>query len=395
MKKNILFVVDNLKLGGVTKVLSTLLTQLAKNQNLNIDLLVLHYYNDMKISLPENIRILSGGKVFEIIDENIGSIIREKSLVKLIKKILFSLKIKTGFIKYTVLKDRKALPKKYDAEIAFGDGFPYLYTAYGDSDIKIGWMHSDVCVMDHSARYFHKIKYALSCFDRCVAVSSKVAKSYRNKYEASNVKVIHNLMDADAITQKSKAETSEIFDGNIINLVSVGRLDHSKNYEMLIRVAERLVAEGFSFKLYIIGDGDLKNELEAQIERASLKDTVILCGRKDNPYPYIRQADLYILSSRYEGLPTVLYEALILKTPCISTRVAGADEIISDGFGFVTENEENAFYSCIKEIISNPEKLHSLKQEAAKHQYDSDVILEKINRLFAVQENSEENDKSI
>ncbi len=374
MKKNILFVVDNLKMGGVTKVLSNLLKKLSKNEY-NIELLVLHYYEDMKIEIPEDVKIIQGGKAFSSVDENISKLLKEKNIKKIIKKILFSLAIKTGFIANIIKRDKmRNNIKNYDVEIAFGDGFPYFYTAYGNSKKKISWMHSDVIIKDYSARYYKQMKKALAMFQTYIAVSDKVAQSYEERYDVKNVKVIHNIIDEEEILNKSKISLELPFNKEDLNFLSVGRLDYSKNYDMLIRVSKKLLDEGYKFKVYIIGEGEERAKLEKSILDLDIQDKFILLGRKENPYPYMKAADVFLLSSRYEGLPTVIIESLILHVPCISTRVAGIEQILNESFGVVAENNEQDFYIKLKELLDDSFKIKEMKKNLLDYKYDNNNI---------------------
>ena len=292
MKKNILFVVDNLKMGGVTKVLINMLKSL-DNSDYNIDLLVLHYYKDMLIDLPDNIKIIKGSKYFHIVDQNLKSLLVNKDIKNIFRKCCFSFNIKTNIIKRKIKKDRlKNIKKQYDVEIAFGDGFPYLYTSYGNSIKKIAWMHSDVAVRDYSARYYKNIKNALSKMDLCIAVSDKVATSYKNRYNIATVEVIPNIIDDYEIIKKSKLAPEVSFDKNQLNFISVGRLDYSKNYLMLLNVAKHLIDDGYKFKVYIVGDGEENVTLQKAIINLKMEKHFILLGRKDNPYPYVKNSDL-------------------------------------------------------------------------------------------------------
>lgn len=382
MKINILFVVDNLKLGGVTKVLINLLKKLDTNKY-NIDLLVLHYYDDMQIDLPSEISIIKGSKMFSLIDENINSLLKEKNIKKIIKKCLLVFQIKTGIIKNKIIKDRnKNVLRKYDVEIAFGDGFPYFYTAYGNSKKKISWHHSDVLVKDYSSRYYKKLKKALSMMDINIAVSDKVSKAYQIRYELKNIQVVPNIMDVDEILKKSNLNEYLPFDNNQLNFLSVGRLDYSKNYKMLLKVAKRLIDEGYNFKVYIVGDGEEREQLEKSIIDLNMKDNFILLGRKDNPYPYIKNSDMFLLSSRYEGLPTVIIESLILQVPCISTEVAGIKQILNNDYGIITQNNENDFYLGLKDILTNPEKIKIMKNNLSNYKYDNNKIINKIEKIL-------------
>ena len=383
MKKNILFVVDNLKMGGVTKVLGNLLNRLDYSLY-DVDLLVLHYYEDMKFMYPSSIKIITAGNDLNLIDENIGKLLKEKNIIKIIKKALFAFSIKTGIIKKKILNNRKkALNKKYDIEIAFGDGFPYLYTAYGDAKKKIAWMHSDVLVKDYSARYYNRMKTAIQSMNACVAVSEKVGESYIKKYSANNVNVIQNVIDDDEIIKKSNLLTQDIeFDKKQLNFISVGRLDYSKNYEMMLKNAIKLKNEGFKFKVYIIGDGEEKEKLDKIIIENNMEDVFILCGRRDNPYAYVKNADMFLLSSRYEGLPTVIIEALILHVPCLSTDVAGVKQILNGKGGIIAKNDDEDFYIKWKNILLNQDVITKLKDQLKDYRYDNDVIIKKINKLF-------------
>lgn len=383
MKKNILFVVDNLKMGGVTKVLGNLLNKLDYSLY-DVDLLVLHYYEDMKIKYPAGVKIITAGNDLNLIDENIGKLLRERNIIKIIKKMLFSFSIKIGTVKKKILNNRKnVLNKKYDIEIAFGDGFPYLYTAYGDTKKKIAWMHSDVLIKDYSARYYNRMKNAIHEMDACVAVSEKVGNAYIKKYSANNVNVIQNIIDDDEIIKKSNSLIHDIeYDKKQLNFVSVGRLDYSKNYEMMLKTAIRLKKENFNFKVYIIGDGEEKQKLEKIIAENDMKEVFILCGRRDNPYPYVKNADMFLLSSRYEGLPTVIIESLILHVPCLSTDVAGVKQIINGKGGIITRNDEEDFYLKWKNILIDQSIVTKLKNQLEDYKYDNDEIIKKINRLF-------------
>lgn len=381
MKKKILIVVDNLAMGGVTKVLTNLLKYIDYNK-FNVDLLVLHYAKDMKVDFSENINIIKGTKFFSIVDTNISSIIKSKNIVKLIHKIIFGTMIKTNIMKIIVKNNRKKILKQcYDSEIAFCDGFSYIYTAYGDSKNKIAWMHSDVNIMDYSARYYKTLKRALAKMSIAIGVSEKVCMSYKEKYEVKNYKVIHNLIDDKEILEKSKEEVN-IYDNEFFNFITVGRLDYSKNHEMLLRIHKRLLDEGYKIKTYIIGDGQEKENINSNINKYSLQESFILLGRKDNPYKYVKKADCFILSSRYEGLPTVIIEALILGVPCISTKVAGIEEILKNEYGIVTENNEQALYEGMKKILDSKDRIIEYKENLKKYKYDNQKILEELYNIL-------------
>ena len=382
MKKSVLFVVDNLKMGGVTKVLANLLNKLDYSKY-DVELLVLHYYEDMKINYPETVNLLIAGTELSLVDESITKLLKEKNVVKIMKKMLFAFSIKTGFIKKKILKDRnRTLKKQYDIEIAFGDGFPYIYTSFGDSKRKIAWMHSDVLIKDYSARYFKKMKIATNSMDVCIAVSDKVAESYEKKYGVQNIRVIQNVIDDEEILLKSNMKKDVEFDDKQLNFISVGRLDYSKNYEMLFNVAKKLRDEEFKFKIYLIGEGSEREKLEKLVKENSMESVFILCGRKENPYPYVKSADMFLLSSRYEGLPTVVIEALILHVPCLATDVAGIRQILNNKGGIVTRNDETDFYLKMKELLLNEKKIISVKKELDNYKYDNELIINNINELF-------------
>lgn len=379
MRKKVLFVVDNLVMGGVTRVLVNLLKEISE-WDIDIDLLVFHRHTDMNIKLPDNVNLIEAGKRMSVVDYSLKTLIKEKKISKIISKLFFSFRIKTGLIKSLILKDRKErLQYWYDVEIAFGDGFPYIYTSYGDSKTKIAWMHSDVAIKDYSERYYKQIKNALSEYDKCVAVSEKVAQSYHVKYEVSEVAVIHNIVDDTEIINKSK-DIREIipYDNNTLNFVSVGRLDYSKNYPMLLEVSKKLLDEGFDFKVYIVGDGDDRKKLEQLIVDNGLENQFILLGKKDNPYPYIKNADCFLLSSRYEGLPTVIIEALILGVPCISTDVAGIGQLLEKEYGLITQNNAEAFCNGVRQVLEKPEMLEEYKRNLTDYKYNNDCSIRKI-----------------
>lgn len=381
-KKSILIVVDNLAMGGVTKVLANML-KLLDYSKYEIDLLVLHYYKDMNVDIPESVNIIHGNAYFSYIDESIKKILKNKEIKTFINKLKLVISLKTGHIKTIIEKSRKKLLNKdYDTEIAFCDGFSHIFVANGNTPNKIAWMHTDISVQNDSRRYYKLVRNSLHKMDMCVCVSDSVKNAYKNYYNLEKIQTIHNVMDTQAIISKSNEKLDVKYSNDSINLVSVGRLDYTKNYKRFIYAHKKLIQEGYKINSYLIGDGLEKEELEKLIIDNNIEDSFKMLGKKDNPFPYIKNADMFILSSIVEGLPTVLYEAIILGTPCVSTNVAGAEEILQSKYGLVTKNDDEALYLGIKKLLDDTELLNQYKSNLMLYQSENSDIIKQIENIL-------------
>lgn len=384
MPKNILFVVDNLVMGGITKVITNLLVNLDP-EKYNIDLLVLHYYEDMNVKIPEYVNIIEGNKFFSSVDVSIKRIMKEKNVSEFFKKLSLVISLKSGRIRNKIVEARKnILTKKYDTEIAFSDGFSHIFVANGDTPNKIAWMHTDISVQNDSKRYYNLVKESLKKMNMSVCVSDRVREVYKSYYDLDDDKIqtIHNIIDVDEIKNKGNEKIDIEFSKDAINLISVGRLESQKNYERFINVHKRLIDDGYKINSYLIGDGLEKEKLENTIKEQKIEDTFFMLGRKDNPFPYVKKADLFILSSILEGLPTVLYESIILGVPCVSTEVAGAREILKDHYGLITENDDEALYCGIKKVLDDKKLLDTYKSEVSMYKSENSDIIRKVEKII-------------
>lgn len=384
MPKNILFVVDNLVMGGITKVITNLLVNL-DSEKYNIDLLVLHYYEDMNVKIPEYVNIIEGNKFFSSVDVSIKRIMKEKNVSEFLKKLSLVISLKSGRIRNKIVEARKnILTKKYDTEIAFSDGFSHIFVANGDTPNKIAWMHTDISVQNDSKRYYNLVKESLKKMNMSVCVSDRVREVYKSYYDLDDDKIqtIHNIIDVDEIKNKGNEKIDIEFSKDVINLISVGRLESQKNYERFINVHKKLIDDGYKINSYLIGDGLDKEKLENTIKEQKIEDTFFMLGRKDNPFPYVKKADLFILSSILEGLPTVLYESIILGVPCVSTEVAGAREILKDKYGLITKNDDEALYCGIKKVLDDKKLLDTYKSEVSMYKSENSDIIRKVEKII-------------
>ena len=166
----------------------------------------------------------------------------------------------------------------------------------------------------------------------------------------------------DEILQKS-TEPASLPMKDTLKLVTVGRLVHQKGYDRLVRVADRLVQEGFDFVLYIIGEGEERASLEQYIREHNLQDNVILLGYQANPYRFMRLCDLFVCSSRAEGFSMVISEAIILGLPVISTDCAGIRENLGEELcGIIVPNSEDALLEGLRNIIVSKDEFELYRQ---------------------------------
>lgn len=380
--KNILFVVDERKMGGVSIVLEDILNNIDLT-NKKIDLLVLHNNGDRFEELKKQIKIIYGTDFFNVIDIPMNELKQDKKYLSILKKVYISLLIKTNLIKYKIKKERKRiLNKRYDAEIAFKYGFATLFTYYGDSNKKINWVHCDCKLNDPAINYRNIFKQILPKFNYNILLSKMTAKNFNDIYNCDNIKIINNIISKEKIYKKTKNIVYK--KDKILNLISIGRLCEQKDYNKLIEAFKKLKDDNLleNIKLNIIGDGELKNNLQDKINVYNLNDNIKLLGKIDNPYPLLKQSDLYVMSSRDEAYPLVLIEAFMCNVPVVTVDIASAKEMVDCKYGIITPNSIDGLYGALKKIIIDREIIYKLRNNLNSYVYPNDKILEEIEEVL-------------
>ncbi len=383
MKKNILFVVDEKQMGGVSVLLEDILNNI-NSKKYNIDIAVLHNVGDYLNKLPKNINFIYGSPFFDTVDLTLKETLKTKNIKKIYSKLRLIFLMKTKLIKNRIIKERKKMfNKTYDVEVAFKDGFCAIFTAYGDSTKKYHWLHSDYAMYDCTGNYRPLFNDVFKRIDKVIAISNSVLERFKEKYTPKNTDVIFNIIDSKKIIDNSKEEKI-IYDNKKVNLISVGRIHHMKGYDRLIDVLHEL---DINKKLdnvitRIIGDGPDYELVKNKIKEYNLEDKVILMGRKRNPFPYVKASDCFLMCSRYEPFGLVILEALILKVPVLSVDVASIKEIMTTDNGIIVENSNEGLYKGLKEVIENKKKIAKLKQNLSTYSYDIDKILKQIEGLL-------------
>ncbi|TDX84717.1 glycosyltransferase [Epilithonimonas xixisoli] len=366
-KKKILIRIGSLRHGGAEKVLVTFLKNLPKDKY-EIDLLLNLYSGKYLTDVPSwvNVMYLNRG---EMITTN-----RPKDIPEKIYRVVYQRLLK----KYPkILYKRKLKKKQYDIEFAAIHGFmDEVLNSPLKSSKKLMWIHNDLTQVsgytpEKIRRFFH--------YDKVMVISEKIQETFLNlaKTEAEKQKIvrIYNPLDTEEILVKSEDgswKTDEIPTptSDLQPLfISVGTVFPQKGFDRLLKVHKRLLDEGFPHKVLIVGDGyDFENVKKLKIE-LGLDQTATMLGFTDNPYPHFKSADFYILSSRYEGYPTVLFEAITLKKNIIATDVSGVTEMLEDGkLGLITENSEDGIYEGMKLALTNPEHFKSYQDELQNYE---------------------------
>lgn len=374
--KKILFVIDSLSEGGAEKVLYDIVKNI-DSKKFEIDVFLINNYGIYK----EKIEKL-GIKV-EGIYEKRNDIIKN----------IFYRKLKSGYIRlkrylycrYPLLI-RKLNKRKYDIEISFLEGYSTVLIANRrNSTKKISWIHIDLGKHKMINRKLEKKSYLK--VDRIVCVSNDSKKSVENLYPElkEKIEVIYNPIPKEEILKKA-LEKKNIYSNEKINIITVGRLTLQKGYDILLKAHKELLKEGLDYNLYILGEGEERKKLEKYIKENNIEKNTFLLGFKENPYPYIKQANIFISSSRYEGYSLVVAEALCLEKPVIATKCVGPIELLNNGkYGLLAEVENiDSLKEKMKKLILDEElriKYSELSRERAKI-FDIEKTMKEIERLL-------------
>lgn len=375
--KKILIVINSLNGGGAEKVLYDVLKNISSNNKVDIFLLI-----------NEGIYLK---KIFQNLKEevNIIYLCQKKAKIKkffILRKLdtfLKKIKIKI-YCKYPFLI-KKLKNKNYDIEIAFLEGYSTVLVANRKNNSKkIAWVHTDL--LNHRVINKKLEKKSYEKMDKVICVSEDSKKSLLKLYPKleNKIQVIHNPINQNDILEKSNEKLN--FNKKKLNIVAIGRLTKIKGYDILLQAHNRLIKEGLNYTLMILGEGEERKNLEKYIKENNLENNTELLGFKENPYPYLKEADIFVSSSRYEGYPLVLCEAICLGKPIIATKCTGPKEILeNEKYGLMAEVENvDDLAEKIKKLVSNEElrrKYSELSKERAKI-FNIKKTLEEIESLF-------------
>ena len=280
----------------------------------------------------------------------------------------------------------------YNLMVAYLHGAPtkVLWGCPDKNIRKIAWIHIDMKYSSLGRIFFSRkqVIKAFDSFDKIVGVSRTVRDSFVKMYSLNEKAVVkYNTNNIRQINELSmKPVDPLLFPQDTLNIISLGRLAKQKGYDRLLRVCKKLLREGLKFNLYILGTGPERDKLERYIEKNFLAERIKLLGFKENPYPYLKRADLFVCSSFTEGLSTVISEAIILGVPVISTKVSGAEEVLgyNNEYGLVTENSEEALYQGIKELIENPDRIEFYRNKSVERArfFDTEKTVKEVEDLI-------------
>ncbi len=377
-KRTILFVNDEMRMGGVARVLNTLMAALPKDRY-EIDLLILHKRGMLLEEVPQGVHVLEGTPFFTPVDESLDMIWASRDWKELFKKLRLLFYMKTRLIIPKIRRERKKiLTKQYDVEVAAKEGFCTIFTASGDSKRKINWVLTDYSVCNYSRNHMPLVKQALRSIDLNIADSTQAMIAYNTVFKVRNSVTIHNLMDTASIERKlaEDPDGKAIQDSSSPNLISVVRFHPQKAVDRLLYASHEATKAGYAHTLYLVGGGEEEEKLRKIVSDLKM-DNVVFLGYMANPYGAMRKADLFVLPSLYEGFATVISESLIVGTPVLSTDVSGArEQITKPDEGWVVENSQEGLNNGLIEALSNPDRLKEMKKALAGYTYPNDEVLQ-------------------
>ena len=383
MKKQILVIFTGaMELGGIERSLLGLLDAFDYNKY-NVDLFLYGHHGPLMSLINENIL----PEVKEL------AYLRESFKVKLKNKCFYSavLRLKDELIsKFHMVNNdttwakvmRRCAPKlqkHYDIALSFFRPFDFIVEKV-DADIKVGWIHTDYTnageILEVLEKDYARMDYIAAVSDQCAETFNSIFPNLKNR-----VIIIENVLSRDYINKEAnRYDVSDemLLDGSI-KLLTVGRFSYQKKMEEIPEICRRIRESGLNVKWYLIGFGKEEQLIRQKIREENMEKYVVILGKKENPYPYIKACDIYLQPSRYEGKAVTVREAQILNKPVIITNYATSNSQLQDGIDGVIVPKDIA--GCSKGIIQvvNDKRLQQRLIENTKIvDYTNSLEVEKI-----------------
>lgn len=395
--KKILIFSQAMEIGGAEKALLGLLENIDTTKY-EVDLFLMRHSGELMKYIPSNINLLPEISQYADLAVPIGNVLKKghfkiaygrykgkKAAVKRVSELgLGDNDVAIEYShKYTAKYMPKISDKGYDLAISFLTPH-YFVTQKVNAKKKVAWIHTDYSRVEMD-RESQLVMY--SNYDKIASISDKAAEKFVRIFPSLKDKVItiQNILPEkyiNKITDEFTAE-NEISNDGSIKLLSIGRFCTAKNFDNIPEICKLIRNQGVNIKWYIIGYGGDEQLIKDKIAEFNMQDYVIVLGKKENPYPYIKACDIYIQPSRYEGKCVAVCEAQILNKPVIITNYATASSQLTDGFdGIVVPMDNQGCAEGIARVIRDKDLQNNLIENTKKTDYTNKNETEKIYKLI-------------
>lgn len=366
MKKQLLFVIDSLDVAGAEKSLVTLLGLLDFSKY-DVDLLLFAHGNILEDLVPGQVNTLE-----PLTYTTFSNLSLKAAFIQSLTRLKFKMLLSRLKFSLTIRKQNYSNPQKariywenashvieenqkvYDVAISYAQGVPTFYVGEKvKAKKKLAWVNVSYR-LEEKDRLFQMTYY--DQFDQIVAVSDSAKAVLTETFPsyADKITILYDINNPQFIA--NMAELGEGYHDHFTGtrILTIGRLAHQKGYDVALKACKHLKDEGFHFRWYVLGKGPLQAEIEQTITEMALEKHFILLGVKANPYPYIKQADLYVQTSRFEGFGLAIAEARMLNVPVVTSKFdAVYNQMVEGKNGLVVNRDAASVAAGIKKLVSD------------------------------------------
>lgn len=390
--KNVLFVIDTLRMGGAEKSLISLLKALDPDK-LNVDLFLFETGGVLQAQVPAWVNIIEADKITRgmtlEIRKYLADVIKSGRLKAAFARGIMS--VKSKFTKKPGLNWKIVEPyipkleKQYDVAVGYLEGFPDFYVIDKvTAKKKIGWIHIDYSgksLPEEAVRYYNSFDALVTISDICKKAFTDVVPGIKNK-----IQVLENIVLSSEIKQLAQMKCPDTWRSIAGDqIVSVGRLDYQKGFDIGAKAARILRDKGYDFCWHVYGQGVMENEINQYIRENELENYYILEGLTENPYPYMKKADIIVQPSRWEGKSLVLDEAKILGKAIVVTDYPSVTDQVTNGkTGIITGLEPEAIAEGIEMLIQKKDLRSVLEKNCRQEPNDSYQIVDRFYEMLDI-----------
>ena len=390
--KKILFMINSMGVGGAEKSLSSLLNLFDYSQY-EVHLQLINRGGVFEKLLPPQVKILPQISYFKFCSWSMAKQLMSGNGHFLKTRFLVHRQLKKNARNGNLLHATQAfwagakdafdsLPDEYDVAIAWGQGTPtHFVSEKVNAKKKIAWINADYEAVGHNKDFDQEIYRE---YDFIVGVSDQLSEKLMAVFPmyADRVVTVYDINSEKLITNMAEeAVALPPLHGTIIT--TTGRLVKLKGYDIAVESARILKEQSVNFTWMICGNGPERNMLESRIAQYGLQGDFLLLGAQANPYPYMKAADIYVQTSRFEGYCLTLTEARILNRPCVTTRFDVVyDQMVEGENGLVVDMTPEAVAEGILRLIRDRALYEHIYQYQQTEKKGNEEEIEKLYRMI-------------